>query len=570
MDLKKKPLKYIICGLEHLGLRVAESLIALQEEVRVITLSADELHLHEIKDSLSLYVQGDARRALTLEASGISEANVFMALTTNDITNLEIIAQAKRLNPSIVAIIRLTNDDVGEEIKKGFGVCHALSVAQLAALPFVLACFHENVVHVFFHHQTIGFVGSLTVSDKSSLGEKTVGEAESDYDIKIKLLYRPDVGLMAPQSDETIRCHDTALFVAADKEALDKLSAHAESFKDDVSLFTQTVKRQFFRKLSSIPWGVQFIGIAYAVLFFASLLVFQFGMDISTIDALYFVITTTTTVGYGDFNLKDSPTWLKLYGAFVMLFGALLMAALFGVIADLLISRRFAPLFGLYWGKFHDHVIVVGVGNFGSKIINLLYESGLSVVAIEKNSQTSFVYTIHSSIPALFSDALNPQVLIRAGVTKAQTIIAAGDDDLKNIKILLQARQLNPKIRTIGRIFSREVGLQAQKAMKIDRVVSTSSISSPFFIGAALHENAVSALSWQDVLLIVLKIKSADYPFLTVHTIGEIAEKFGLHTLSVYSDDKTFIPSRDYRLKDDDEILIMGDYHKIHRLKAKD
>ena len=32
------------------------------------------------------------------------------------------------------------------------------------------------------------------------------------------------------------------------------------------------------------------------------------------VDALYFVVTTATTTGYGDISLKDTPDWLKLFG----------------------------------------------------------------------------------------------------------------------------------------------------------------------------------------------------------------------------------------------------------------
>ena len=47
---------------------------------------------------------------------------------------------------------------------------------------------------------------------------------------------------------------------------------------------------------------------------------------------LYFVITTITTIGYGDYNLKHAPPWMKLYGLFVMLCGAAMVAMLFGIV----------------------------------------------------------------------------------------------------------------------------------------------------------------------------------------------------------------------------------------------
>src|SRR5262245_45528838 len=46
------------------------------------------------------------------------------------------------------------------------------------------------------------------------------------------------------------------------------------------------------------------MGLAVAVLL-SGVVVFHLGHELSWLDALYFTVTTMTTVGYGDINLKD-------------------------------------------------------------------------------------------------------------------------------------------------------------------------------------------------------------------------------------------------------------------------
>ena len=52
--------------------------------------------------------------------------------------------------------------------------------------------------------------------------------------------------------------------------------------------------------------------IAILTLFVVSIAVYQVGMKLQVVDSLYFVVTTATTVGYGDITPKDAATWVKL------------------------------------------------------------------------------------------------------------------------------------------------------------------------------------------------------------------------------------------------------------------
>tara|TARA_Y100000310_G_C20686121_1_gene819116 strand:- start:1461 stop:1700 length:240 start_codon:yes stop_codon:yes gene_type:complete len=46
--------------------------------------------------------------------------------------------------------------------------------------------------------------------------------------------------------------------------------------------------------------------------------IFSFSLEISKIDALYFVVTILTTVGFGDYNLQQASQIIKLFGILMM------------------------------------------------------------------------------------------------------------------------------------------------------------------------------------------------------------------------------------------------------------
>jgi len=92
-------------------------------------------------------------------------------------------------------------------------------------------------------------------------------------------------------------------------------------------------------------------------------------MDLSLVDAFYFVGTTVTTVGYGDITpLKASPA-LKLYAVLLMLFGSATLATLTSILTAFVVTERFEKLLGRRRVPSEGHVVVVGLGNVGNRTL---------------------------------------------------------------------------------------------------------------------------------------------------------------------------------------------------------
>ena len=129
---------------------------------------------------------------------------------------------------------------------------------------------------------------------------------------------------------------------------------------------------------------MRFAAYALLTLVGISVGVFHWAMDLSPVDAYYFVVTTLTTTGYGDVNLQHAPALIKLYGTLVMVSGAALFAVLFSMMTDLLLRTRFADVLAQGTSHSKGHIIVAGLGHTGFRVLRQLARLGRLVSGDEQ------------------------------------------------------------------------------------------------------------------------------------------------------------------------------------------
>ena len=121
---------------------------------------------------------------------------------------------------------------------------------------------------------------------------------------------------------------------------------------------------------------------------------YQHPPGMSWIDALYFSTETIATVGYGDFSFMHQPLWLRIWGIGLMFAGVTTTAILVAFIADVLLSRRMAQSAGRRKVRhLRHHVIVVGLGSFGIRVVSDLKAAGYDVAVIERDEANRYLST---------------------------------------------------------------------------------------------------------------------------------------------------------------------------------
>lgn len=96
-----------------------------------------------------------------------------------------------------------------------------------------------------------------------------------------------------------------------------------------------------------------------------------------------------------------------------------------------------------------DHVVICGLGQIGFRCFGLLRGVGKDVVVITDRAPDNWQHSVErSGGVVLLGDARNDALLVQAGIENASAVLAVTDQDLVNISIVMDARRLNPKVRS--------------------------------------------------------------------------------------------------------------------------
>jgi voltage-gated potassium channel len=117
---------FIVCGMGHVGYRIVDLLGRLGEAVAVITQSARAEWI-DAAQARGVQVRiGDAQDERLLAEVGIQEAQAVLAVTDQDLVNIEIALDAKRLHPDIPVVIRLFEQNLARQLEATFDIRRAL------------------------------------------------------------------------------------------------------------------------------------------------------------------------------------------------------------------------------------------------------------------------------------------------------------------------------------------------------------------------------------------------------------------------------------------------------------
>jgi hypothetical protein len=123
----------VLCGLGHLGYRILQQLKAAGEPVVAIEVDPTCRFLAEAKASGTPVLVRDMKDDEALREAGIAHARVVVIASNDDLANLEVALDARRLNPQIRVVMRLFDQRIADKFKDVKLIDEAFSAAALAA-----------------------------------------------------------------------------------------------------------------------------------------------------------------------------------------------------------------------------------------------------------------------------------------------------------------------------------------------------------------------------------------------------------------------------------------------------
>ncbi|MQA27921.1 MAG: TrkA family potassium uptake protein, partial [Micromonosporaceae bacterium] len=203
-------------------------------------------------------------------------------------------------------------------------------------------------------------------------------------------------------------------------------------------------------------------------------------------DSLYY--TLLTAAGAGDPEVNGSSGWEKIIQTVLMLSGIALVPVVTAAVVDGMVGARLAVTVGGLRDSTSEHVVVVGLGNVGSRVVARLHDLGLPVVAIDQDSSATGVRIANERrIPVILGDATREETLRAARVDSCRALIAVTSDDVKNLETALGARSMTTDLRIVLRLFDGDLAARIQRHFGITASRSVSYLAAPHFARAMVE-----------------------------------------------------------------------------------
>ena len=215
----------------------------------------------------------------------------------------------------------------------------------------------------------------------------------------------------------------------------------------------------------------------------------------------------------------------------------------------------------------NHHIVLVGLGHLGFRIVQHLHEMGKSIVIIELNASSHTVIAARKlGITVIEEDATNATALEGANIRNAQTIILASQNDAMNLQIALKARSLNPKINVVIRIFDEEFAHALQDQFGFI-ALSATEMAAPVFAPAAAGADVTNPISVEGQLLGLARLCVSASSRIANKTVGYVEDTYHLSVVLLRRDHQSEMhPTDASEIHIGDTLAVLGGPKQLSKL----
>lgn len=487
----------IVCGQDTLAHRLVEELSMRDEQVTVLLKSRRAGRGPHIgKISKVLLIESERLDEDAFRAARVETAKAIAFVHQDDVENVHAALRARAANPGLPIVLRLFNTALREQVGSLIGDCVVLSDAEMAAPSFVATALGE----ISDAHVELSPGLTLYLARDGSLPDAMVvcGVAADDDGRRLVEAGNPDADLVLAVTERPPR-HTRPTIPHRLRKAL--------------TTSWDVVRETLNRKLRIIALVLS--GIIVAGTFVISE---NHRPALGWLQAAYVVILTTA--GGIDPDLKAAGVE-QLTHVLVSFAGVALVPVLTASIVETVVGRRLAAASGRLRRPVSDHVIVIGLGNVGVRVVTQLSKLGVPVVAIEKNEAAHGVVAARAlGIPVVLGDASRPEILDAAYVRTCRSLVAVTSNDVANLEAAWNARGIRSGLRAVLRVGDGDL------AKRIDdrrsRTLSVSTVAAPAFAAALTAQDIKGTMTVDRTVLVIAEV-----------VIGEGSDLDGAHVGAV-------------------------------------
>jgi Trk K+ transport system NAD-binding subunit len=564
----------IVCGLSAVGLRTVEQLHLAGARVVVLDDEPDERLAQVVRGwGIPHLARGSHHLTEPLYDAGILGAAAVVCAERTDLRTLETVLLIRDLRPEIRIVADLDNPAVARAVEEVLGSVGVLDVAALFAPSVVEACLGRRARDILLG-DTHFVAAEVTVPRAGTLRELYGSLAP------IGVVTDADDQLIpCPGRDQHVAVGDrvTLLGTHAELDAAGLSQRHVRAREiSDLGSRASTEARRVLRVILSVADRPLRIAAALGLTLLAiSTLVLHLGYhwsehhaQLPVLDSIYFTVETVATVGFGDFSFSNQPTWVEVFGICLIVAGTTLVTTLFALLTNALVSRRLAQSLGHeHIPGMRGHVVLVGLGSVGMRVLEGLLERGREVVVVERTDSNSYLTQARAhGVPLVLGDATRSQTLDSVNLERAAAVAILTSDDITNIETGLAVRdrlaERWSEVPVVLRVFDRQLGHRLEHSFGFRHVWSTSAIAAPWFVGAVLGLEVLFTFYVGNHPFLLARLRVSAGGGLDGLTMRELPASVRVVAIRRAADALALEhpPRRDTRLAPDDDAYLAGPY----------
>ncbi|MDX3131422.1 NAD-binding protein [Streptomyces europaeiscabiei] len=222
---------------------------------------------------------------------------------------------------------------------------------------------------------------------------------------------------------------------------------------------------------------------------------------------------------------SDSRQILQLLSG---LMGLLLLPVLLAAVLEALGTFRSGTALRKPPRGLSGHVVLLGLGKIGTRVLARLRELHIPVVCVEEDPEArGLAEARRLRVPVILGDVTQEGVLEAAKIHRAHALLAVTSSDTTNLEAGLYARSVRPDLRVVLRLYDDDFATAVYRTLRaahpgaLTRSRSVTHLAAPAFAGAMMGRQILGAIPVERRVLLFAAVEVRGHPRLEGRTVAE-------------------------------------------------
>ena len=467
-----------------------------------------------------------------LREAGIATARGLALVGQDDVGNIHTSLRAYDLNPRLRLVVRIFNLSLGHRVRAMLDDCVVLSDSAMAAPTFVASA-----------------LGELAPSYVRLSGRTLYQTRRSDVSPRSIVCGLADTSGPAPRMLPADQANADLVLAIADGTARDPFQRPAQH---RWSRHWRRARVLLSNRLAQT--AVVLIALMLIGMILQAALTGYYGWWKS----IYMTIMDAAGAAQPD---TEAPLPIIIVQVLLTLLSITIVPVVTAAVVDALVRARLARA-GRVPEFITDHVVIVGLGEVGARVMRQLRDLGVTVVGVDRDESARGVRVAGElGLPVVVGDATQSTTLKQASVATCRSVLLLTSSDAVNLEAALLAKGAREDIRVVLRLFDSDLAERVERIFGVNASHSVSYLAASAFAAAMVEQRVVDTIAIGRHVLMIAEVPiRAGAPLVgprlrAAHEDGDI-RVIGLQRQGTSR--VQWSPDPDYRLAVQDRLTVLA------------